>query len=258
MKSFSLFCFLFSSDFFFLLLFCFFLLCYQTITCEMRERKGKKLRIDTGSVCVWDSIDLLVYIFLQILFCIFMQIVRPFVLMQRDMECVCWMIMGLATDIWEVLICRRPTHSLKQTRFVLGDFFFFLLSFKGKFFFFSPFFMWCWRETNGEIEEMYAIVVGMWNAAATTHTHFPIEDTQREWIKSVSIDFGCQMKLPSGLNSICKTSLEEMGRGNCSTFPHIYIQYRIHMQYTREYDTHSTNCHPILISVLYVIIKTRN
>lgn len=137
----------------------------------MRERKGKKLRIDTGSVCVWDSIDLLVYIFLQFLFCIFMQIVRPFVLMQRDMECVCWMIMGLATDIWEVLICRRPTHSLKQTRFVLGDFFFFLLSFKGKFFFFSPFFMWCWRETNGEIEEMYAIVVGMWNAAATTHTH---------------------------------------------------------------------------------------
>lgn len=140
MKSFSLFCFLFSSDFFFLLLFCFFLLCYQTITCEMRERKGKKLRIDTGSVCVWDSIDLLVYIFLQFLFCIFMQIVRPFVLMQRDMECVCWMIMGLATDIWEVLICRRPTHSLKQTRFVLGDFFFFLLSFKGKFFLFLAFF----------------------------------------------------------------------------------------------------------------------
>lgn len=135
------------------------------------RKKRKKTTHRHWRVCVWDSIDLLVYIFLQFLFCIFMQIVRPFVLMQRDMECVCWMIMGLATDIWEVLICRRPTHSLKQTRFVLGDFFFFLLSFKGKFFFFSPFFMWCWRETNGEIEEMYAIVVGMWNAAATTHTH---------------------------------------------------------------------------------------
>lgn len=225
----------------------------------MRERKGKKLRIDTGSVCVWDSIDLLVYIFLQFLFCIFMQIVRPFVLMQRDMECVCWMIMGLATDIWEVLICRRPTHSLKQTRFVLGDFFFFLLSFKGKFFLFLAFFYVVlernkWRNRRNVCDCGGNVKCCCYH----THTHFPIEDTQREWIKSVSIDFGCQMKLPSGLNSICKTSLEEMGRGNCSTFPHTYIQYRIHMQYTREYDTHSTNCHPMLISVLYVIIKTRN